>query len=129
MNFHSVFCCPVLKQQTRNENPPLLLPCGHALCYETVNRLSKGNDTARFKCPYCPSDTIDEAIDQSCVLNKSKNPIRLLPQLDSYIFVACGSHFRILSILLTFEGWVERSAGHFITFSVTLVVPCSEREN
>jgi hypothetical protein len=29
--FHSVFACPVSRDQSTAENPPMLLPCGHVL--------------------------------------------------------------------------------------------------
>ena len=30
--FHSIFACPVSKDQSTDTNPPMLLPCGHVLC-------------------------------------------------------------------------------------------------
>ena len=30
--FHSIFACPVSKDQSTRDNPPMLLPCGHVLC-------------------------------------------------------------------------------------------------
>ena len=32
----------------------MLMPCGHVICKESLDRISKG---ARFKCPYCPSES------------------------------------------------------------------------
>ncbi|KAK2987423.1 hypothetical protein RJ640_018560 [Escallonia rubra] len=51
--FHSIFVCPVSRDQSSDENPPMLLPCGHALCNQSITKLSK-NSTRSFKCPYCP---------------------------------------------------------------------------
>eukprot|EP00761_Pharyngomonas_kirbyi_P014278 gb/GECH01014308.1/.p1 GENE.gb/GECH01014308.1/~~gb/GECH01014308.1/.p1 ORF type:complete len:418 (+),score=67.70 gb/GECH01014308.1/:1-1254(+) len=51
--FHSVFACPVSKEQATKENPPVLLPCGHALGKNSMLALAKG-PSQRFKCPYCP---------------------------------------------------------------------------
>uniref|UniRef100_A0A5B6YV99 Uncharacterized protein n=1 Tax=Davidia involucrata TaxID=16924 RepID=A0A5B6YV99_DAVIN len=53
--FHSIFVCPVSRDQGSEENPPMLLPCGHVLCKQSIMKLSK-SDTRAFKCPYCPLD-------------------------------------------------------------------------
>ncbi|CAN0878921.1 Protein RMD5 homolog [Linum grandiflorum] len=55
MQFHSVFVCPVLKEQSSEGNPPMLMSCGHVLCKQSIGKMSK-NHTKSFKCPYCPTD-------------------------------------------------------------------------
>ena len=52
--FHSIFVCPVSKEQTTDENPPMMLPCCHVIAQESLQKLSKG---AKFKCPYCPVES------------------------------------------------------------------------
>ena len=47
--FHSVFTCPVSKEQSTNDNPPMMLLCGHVICKEPLTRLGKGNPNAKFK--------------------------------------------------------------------------------
>ena len=51
--FHSIFVCPVSRDQATEENPPMLMPCGHVLCKQSIVKLSKSS-TRTFKGPYCP---------------------------------------------------------------------------
>ncbi|XP_071707078.1 protein RMD5 homolog [Rutidosis leptorrhynchoides] len=53
--FHSIFVCPVTRDEASEDNPPMLMPCGHVLCKQSITKLSK-NNTRLFKCPYCPTD-------------------------------------------------------------------------
>ncbi|KAE8680670.1 hypothetical protein F3Y22_tig00111372pilonHSYRG00082 [Hibiscus syriacus] len=52
--FHSIFVCPVSKEQSTDDNPPMMLSCGHVLCKQSINKMSK-NGSKSFKCPYCPT--------------------------------------------------------------------------
>ncbi|XP_059171342.1 E3 ubiquitin-protein ligase RMND5A-like [Physella acuta] len=51
--FHSIFACPILRQQSTEQNPPMRLTCGHVISKDALHKLVVGNSN-RFKCPYCP---------------------------------------------------------------------------
>ena len=61
-HYHSVFVCPVAKEQVSEQNPAMFLPCGHVICNESLTKISKGN--GRFKCPYCPTDANKASVRQ-----------------------------------------------------------------
>lgn len=50
-HFHSIFTCPVSKEQSTEDNPPMLLFCGHCVCKNSLMRLAKA-DGQKIKCPY-----------------------------------------------------------------------------
>ncbi|KAK3828654.1 MAG: CTLH/CRA C-terminal to lish motif domain-containing protein [Benniella sp.] len=52
--FHSIFVCPISKEASSQENPPMMMVCGHVISQECLLRLSRGN-SRQFKCPYCPT--------------------------------------------------------------------------
>ncbi|PVU92383.1 hypothetical protein BB560_006062 [Smittium megazygosporum] len=58
--FHSLFACPVSKEQSTEENPPMMMPCGHTIGKESLEKLSKNyrsavTNSGKVKCPYCPA--------------------------------------------------------------------------
>ncbi|WCJ18146.1 LisH/CRA/RING-U-box domains-containing protein [Euphorbia peplus] len=54
--FHSIFVCPVSREHGSEDNPPMLMPCMHVLCKQSIGRMSKGSSRS-FKCPSCPAET------------------------------------------------------------------------
>lgn len=52
LRFHTVFCCPVSKEESAPGNPPVLLKCGHAICKACVKRISF-NMTRYAGCHAC----------------------------------------------------------------------------
>ncbi|KAK5171116.1 uncharacterized protein LTR77_004260 [Saxophila tyrrhenica] len=55
MLFHSIFVCPVSKEQATDDNPPMMLPCGHVIAEQSLHMHSRGKN--RMKCPYCPNES------------------------------------------------------------------------
>jgi len=53
--FHNIFICPVSKEVSGIENPPMLLVCGHVISKNSMNRMIRGMRT-KFKCPTCPTE-------------------------------------------------------------------------
>lgn len=47
LRFHSVFACPVSKEQATDDNPPMMMPCGHVICKESLTRLSRNSRYGR----------------------------------------------------------------------------------
>ncbi|KAI0030740.1 CTLH/CRA C-terminal to lish motif domain-containing protein [Vararia minispora EC-137] len=53
--YHSVFACPVSKDQTTEQNPPMMMSCGHVISKDSLQKLGKAG--GRVKCPYCPTES------------------------------------------------------------------------
>ncbi len=41
--YHSIFACPILRQQSTDSNPPVRLVCGHVISRDALNKLANGN--------------------------------------------------------------------------------------
>lgn len=40
--YHSIFACPVSKEQSTEQNPPMMMMCGHVITKDSLQKLSKG---------------------------------------------------------------------------------------
>lgn len=38
--YHSIFACPILRQQSTESNPPMRLTCGHVISRDALNKLT-----------------------------------------------------------------------------------------
>ncbi|QPG74811.1 hypothetical protein FOA43_002147 [Brettanomyces nanus] len=68
LQFHSIFICPVSKEETTDDNPPMVLPCRHLISQDSLQKLSK-NGISSFKCPYCPRTCLCSQAKQAKFMN------------------------------------------------------------
>jgi hypothetical protein len=61
--YHSVFTCPILRQQTTDGNPPVRLLCGHAISRDAMKKLII-QSRSRLKCPYCPIEMLEGEVQE-----------------------------------------------------------------
>ncbi|KAK7806588.1 hypothetical protein U0070_017193 [Myodes glareolus] len=45
--YHSIFACPILRQQTTDNNPPMKLVCGHIISRDALNKMFNGSKSLR----------------------------------------------------------------------------------
>ncbi|XP_064382046.1 E3 ubiquitin-protein ligase RMND5A-like isoform X2 [Halichondria panicea] len=60
--YHSVFTCPILRQQTTDANPPVRLVCGHSISKDAMKKLV--SHSRRLKCPYCPREMTETEVEK-----------------------------------------------------------------
>lgn len=53
IGYHTIFICPILKEETTVHNRPHVLPCRHFISKQALSKLAKGLSD-EIKCPYCP---------------------------------------------------------------------------
>lgn len=56
--YHSVFACPILRQQSTDLNPPMKLICGHVISKDALTKLNTTGKYVKLKCPYCPIEQV-----------------------------------------------------------------------
>uniref|UniRef100_A0A3B0MK81 RING-type zinc-finger containing protein, putative n=1 Tax=Theileria annulata TaxID=5874 RepID=A0A3B0MK81_THEAN len=79
-HFHSYLTCAVSKDQTSNENLPIMLSCGHVICKICHDRLSGKRRKRLFKCPMCP--TMVEPNQVNSTKNNKISDNGTLPRLE-----------------------------------------------
>jgi hypothetical protein len=45
--YHSVFACPVSKEQSTDQNPPMMMICGHVISKDSLVKLQKGGGSSQ----------------------------------------------------------------------------------
>lgn len=58
LQYHSTFSCPILKQQSTENNPPMKLVCGHVISRDALHKLCGNTAVNKLKCPYCPMEQV-----------------------------------------------------------------------
>ncbi|OCH95505.1 hypothetical protein OBBRIDRAFT_816423 [Obba rivulosa] len=49
--YHSIFACPVSKEQSTEQNPPMMMSCGHVISKDSLQKLSKPGGPERASSP------------------------------------------------------------------------------
>ncbi|KAI0306384.1 hypothetical protein B0F90DRAFT_1814293 [Multifurca ochricompacta] len=67
--YHSIFACPVSKDQSTEQNPPMMMNCGHVVSKDSLQKLSKAN--GRVKSSELARLTVDEIEFLDAVINRA----------------------------------------------------------
>uniref|UniRef100_A0A7S1U8N9 RING-Gid-type domain-containing protein n=1 Tax=Phaeomonas parva TaxID=124430 RepID=A0A7S1U8N9_9STRA len=60
--FHSLFSCPVTRDEADRDNPPVVLRCGHVILRSSLAKLTRVG--GRVKCPTCPREMRAEEVEE-----------------------------------------------------------------
>jgi hypothetical protein len=60
--YHSVFACPVSKDQSTEQNPPMMMSCGHVVSKDSLQKLSKTNGYVDPPVPFSLPASNDDAL-------------------------------------------------------------------
>lgn len=55
-HYHSVFICPVSREQSSDANWPVLLPCGHAICDQSMRKLCRAGSRSTIPSQQFPAN-------------------------------------------------------------------------
>lgn len=55
LKFHNLFICPVSKEISTPDNPPMLLTCGHCISQNALEKMQRSGTNSQIKCPTCPN--------------------------------------------------------------------------
>ncbi|TFY83893.1 hypothetical protein EWM64_g113 [Hericium alpestre] len=82
--YHSIFACPVSKDQSTEQNPPMMMTCGHVIAKDSLQKLSKANGPARSSPPPRSSTITNTLVAQtSFVSDVSRSSAISNPELAS----------------------------------------------
>ncbi|KAG6376104.1 putative E3 ubiquitin-protein ligase [Boletus reticuloceps] len=68
--YHSIFACPVSKDQSTEQNPPMMMTCGHVITKDSLQKLSKVNGSVPSRVLLSPLLTDLQTSQMSILSNR-----------------------------------------------------------